>query len=93
LAKRGLARVEKALASKKYGVVILDEINVALKFKLVELKDVLRLFKKAPPKTEIILTGRDAPRELIEIADLVSDIKEVKHYYAKGIKARKGIEF
>ena len=74
-------------------MVILDEINIALKLKLLDLKEVIKLIKKTPKNLELILTGRYAPSAILKIADLVSQIKEVKHYYKKGIKARKGIEF
>lgn len=92
LARCGLAAVKKAL-KKKYGLIILDEINIALGLNLLDLKDVLEVIRKAPAKTELILTGRGAPAEIIKIADLVSEIKEVKHYFTKGVKGRKGIEY
>lgn len=93
LARKGLRKAKKIFRQKKYNVVILDEINVALNLKLLKLKSVLKLFKKIPRGCELILTGRDAPKEIINCADLVSDIKEKKHYFRKGIKARKGIEY
>ena len=93
LAKRGLEATKKAIRSKKFNVVILDEINVALGLKLLELKEVLKVIKKTPQNLELILTGRHAPAEILEIADLVSEIKEIKHYFQKGIKGRRGIEF
>ncbi len=92
LAGNGLKKVKSIVASKKYRVIILDEINIALKLKLVCLKDVLDLIKQLPEDAELILTGRSAPVQLIKAADLVSRIKEVKHYYRRGFKARKGIE-
>lgn len=92
LARQGLKKVKKIIASKDYRVIILDEINIALKFKLVRLKDVLDLIKHTPKSIELVLTGRCAPRQLIKAADLVSQIKEVKHYYGRGFKARKGME-
>ena len=93
LAKKGLKKVKGVLAKRIYDVVILDEINIALKYKLLALKEVLELIKRASPKTELVLTGRYAPPEIIKAADLVSQMKKIKHYYQKGIKARKGIEF
>ncbi len=93
LARRGLRAVKKVLGSKRCDMIILDEINSALDLGLLKIKELLSLIKKIPKKTEVVLTGRNAPPELIKIADLVSDIKEVKHYYKKGLKARKGIEF
>ncbi len=91
MAKRGLAEARNAI--KKCDVVILDEINVALKLNLIKLGDLLKLIKKTPQKTELILTGRHAHPQIVKMADLVSEIKEKKHYYKKGIKGRKGIEF
>lgn len=93
LARRGLREVKKALACKDCDMIILDEINAAVNLGLIKLKELIILIKKIPGKTEIILTGRDAPPELIKIADLVSDIKDVKHYLNKGVQARRGIEF
>ncbi|MDD4979930.1 MAG: cob(I)yrinic acid a,c-diamide adenosyltransferase [Candidatus Omnitrophica bacterium] len=93
LAKRGLNKAKEIICAGYYDVVILDEINPALKLGLLELRDVISLIKSAPGKTELILTGRQAHPEIVKAADLVSEIKEVKHYYKKGVKARKGIEF
>jgi cob(I)alamin adenosyltransferase len=91
LANAGLKEAMKAV--KACDVVILDEINVALKLKLITLKGLLNLIKSTPKKTELILTGRYAHPKIIKMADLVSEIKQRKHYYKKGIKGRKGIEF
>ncbi len=93
MARRGLKKIERALAKKTYGMVILDEINVAVKLGLLQPQDVLALIKKAPKKTELIFTGRCAHPLLLKSADLVSHILEKKHYFRKGLKARKGIEF
>jgi len=92
LAKKGFGRIKKIIEGNTYDVVILDEINVAIKVGLLNLKDLLELLKKAPKKIELILTGRYAHPKIIKAADLVSEIKEVKHYYRKGIKSRIGIE-
>jgi len=92
LACRGLERVKKIIACRKYRLIILDEINIALKLGLIPLKEVLDLIKRTPDGIELVLTGRYAPTQLIRCADLVSWIKEVKHYYKRGFKARKGIE-
>ncbi len=78
---------------KTCDVLILDEINIALNLGLIGLDNVLKLIKKCPPDSEIILTGRGAPPGLLEIADLGSVVKEREHYYKKGILAREGIEF
>ncbi len=92
LAKEGLERSRNAMLSKEYDIVILDEINVAIFFKLVTSEDVLALIEEKPAGVELILTGRYAPKELIEKADLVTEMKEIKHYYTHGVQARKGIE-
>jgi len=93
LAKKGLEKIKKIISRRIYDVVILDEINIALNLKLLRLDEVIQLIKEVPKTTELILTGRCAPPQILKIADLVSEIKEVKHYFKKGIKARKGIEF
>lgn len=93
LAQQGFNYVQKAIAGQKYQLVILDEINLAISLGLIKTEEVIDLIKKTPPQTELILTGRQAPQKLIQVADLVSQIKEVKHYFKKGLKARKGIEF
>ena len=90
---RGLKKIKAAISKQGCDVVILDEINVALKLKLIRIEDVVELIKEAPEDIELILTGRGAPREILQSADLVSEIKEIKHYFRKGIKARKGIEY
>ena len=93
LAKRGLERAREVISKRIYNLVILDEINIALNLKLLKLKDVVELIENAPKKIELILTGRYAHPKVLKIADLISEIKERRHYYRKGITARKGIEF
>ena len=93
MAKRGLKKIKKAIEGKRYQMVIMDEINIALKLKLVTLDELLVLIKSAPRKLELVLTGRYAHPKIIKLADLVSHIQEKKHYYTKGVKARRGIEF
>ena len=93
LAQKGLDVARKAIMSGKYDMVILDEINVALDFKLIDLKDVIKLLKNKPPAINLILTGRYAPAEIIKLADTVSEVQEVKHHYNAGIKDRAGIEY
>jgi cob(I)alamin adenosyltransferase len=93
LAQKGLAAAKKAINSGKYNMVILDEINVALDFKLIALPEVIELIKNKPASLDLILTGRYAPPEIIELADTVSEVKEVKHHYNNGIKDRAGIEY
>jgi len=93
LAKAGLTKVERAITQKRYRLIILDEVNIAIKLGILKTEDVLAVIKRAPRKTEFILTGRYAPPAILKIADLISDIRQVKHYYQKGVRARKGIEF
>ncbi|MFA5099861.1 MAG: cob(I)yrinic acid a,c-diamide adenosyltransferase [Candidatus Omnitrophota bacterium] len=92
LAQKGLNKAAGIIKSKKFDLVILDEINCAIEVKLVRTSDVLNIIKNTPSTVELVLTGRNAPRALINAADLVSEIREIKHYYRKGIKARPGIE-
>lgn len=92
-ALKGLKRVSKIVAKRKYDLIILDEINVALYLGLLKLNDVLQLIRSAPKSIEFVLTGRNAHPGIKKVADLVSEVKDKKHYYKKGIKARKGIEY
>lgn len=92
-AKKALLFAEKTLKDGCFDLVILDEINVAVYFGLINLERVIRLLKKAPLSTEVVLTGRYAHAKIIKQADLVTEMKERKHYFWKGQKARKGIEY
>ena len=92
LMKTGVERARVAVVSGTYDVVILDEINVAMFFGVVATKDVLAIIKGKNPSTELILTGRNAPQEILACADLVTEMKEIKHYYKQGVEARLGIE-
>ncbi len=92
LAEEGIKKIKAAISSGEYSIVILDEINTAMYFKLVELKDVLKLIEEKPGHVELVLTGRNAPPELIQEADLVTEMVEIKHYYKKGVLPREGIE-
>jgi cob(I)alamin adenosyltransferase len=74
-------------------MVILDEINVAVDYNLIPLDDVLKLIEEKPEKLELVLTGRDAHPELVKIADVVTEMLEIKHPYQEGVTARKGIDF
>ena len=93
LAKEAYALAKRVVESDEYDVVILDEVNVALHLGLLSIDEVLNLVKVKPEHVELVLTGRYAPREIIEIADLVTEMRDVKHPYAKGEKPRKGIEY
>ncbi|MFC2032035.1 cob(I)yrinic acid a,c-diamide adenosyltransferase [Chloroflexota bacterium] len=92
-AKKALATVRGAMLSANYDLVVLDEVNVAVAWKLIEVGDVVRLIKDKPPNVELILTGRQAAPELVKLADLVTEMLKIKHPYDEGIKARKGIEY
>jgi cob(I)alamin adenosyltransferase len=91
-AKKTLKFAREQILSKNYDIIVLDEINIALDKKLITLKEVTDLIKQKPPKLHLILTGRSAPKKLIELVDLVSEVKEIKHPFKKGIVAQKGIE-
>ena len=92
-ANKALLKTEELMEKSDYDILILDEINVAIDFNLIPLKRVVELLDKKPDSLELVLTGRNCPQELIERADLVSVIDEIKHPFHKGIEARKGIEF
>jgi len=92
MAENGLKEIRQVLTSGIYNIVILDEINVALHFNLIKVKDLVEIIKAKPEKVELILTGRKAKKEILEIADLVTEMKEIKHYYTRGVMAREGIE-
>jgi len=92
LIAKGIERAKDATKSGDYDLVILDEINCAMHFNLISFETIEELIDNKNEKTELVLTGRCAPPELIAIADLVTEMKEIKHYYKKGVMARKGIE-
>ena len=91
-ALEGWSICKEAIISDKYDLIVLDELNVALFMGLLEIDPIIEILKQKPRQTEIIITGRRAPEKLIEIADLVTEMLEIKHYYTKGVPARKGIE-
>jgi cob(I)alamin adenosyltransferase len=91
-AEKAFQKAKEAIASKKYELIVIDEINVAVEWKLLPLEKQLELLKMKT-KAEIIMTGRYATDEVIDKADLVTEMKEVKHYFNAGTPARKGIEF
>ncbi|HDR88188.1 MAG TPA: cob(I)yrinic acid a,c-diamide adenosyltransferase [Bacteroidetes bacterium] len=92
-AQAGLEELEKIIPSGEYNVIVLDEACIALHYHLFTVQELIRLISLRAEGTEIVVTGRYAPPELIHAADLVTDMKEVKHYYRKGVEARKGIEY
>ncbi len=93
LAEEAFKLAEKTIKSGEYDLVILDEINVTLNLKLISLEKVLELIKSKPKHVELVLTGRYAPKEIIDVADLVTEMREVKHPFKRGCQAREGIEF
>jgi cob(I)alamin adenosyltransferase len=84
---------KEALLSGNYNLVIFDEINFAMDYGLIPQDGVVAMLKEKPAHTDVVLTGRNAPVEIVEMADLVSEVREIKHHYQAGIKAQKGIEF
>ncbi|HOU24460.1 MAG TPA: cob(I)yrinic acid a,c-diamide adenosyltransferase [Anaerolineae bacterium] len=92
-AEHGLQRIRQALTSGEYDIVVADEINIAIFFHLLTEDQVLQLIDAKLPEVELVLTGRRAPASIIERADLVTEMREVRHPYQKGVLARAGIEF
>lgn len=91
--EEGWETAKNAIKNDEYQLIILDEANIAIDLKLIDLEEMIDTLKNKPEDMEIVLTGRNAKKEIIEIAHLVSEITPVKHYWDIGIKARKGIEF
>jgi len=91
-ARSGYEEVKGIIKSGQYDLVILDEANIAVYFKLLSVEDLLALIDEKPESVELVFTGRKADPQLIEKADLVTEMKEVKHYYSEGVAAREGIE-
>lgn len=93
LAREAFELAKKVVKSGEYDVVILDEVNVALNLKMISLDEVIDLIKNKPKHVELILTGRYAPVQIIDAADLVTEMREVKHPYTQGVPPRRGIEY
>lgn len=91
-AQEGLKKAFDVVKSGLYDLIVLDEINVAAHFKYIDVEDVLKLISSRPQTCELILTGRYADERVMEKADLVTEMKNIKHYYEKGVPARDGIE-
>jgi len=92
MAHEGLETARRILSEGGYDIVILDEFNVAIDFGLITVKEALDLLEQKPQNVELIITGRYAKQEIMDKADLVTEMKEIKHYYYKGIEARNGVE-
>jgi len=91
-AEAGLAAASAAMAGGDYRIVVLDEINTLLHFKIIAVETVLRFLERKPAGVELVLTGRYAPQAILDRADLVTEMKEIRHTYQKNIQARTGIE-
>jgi cob(I)alamin adenosyltransferase len=91
-AKAAMDKSRELLHSGRYDMVIMDEVNVSTRFGLVQVDDLVKLVKERPPHVELVLTGRYAPPEVVALADLVTEMKCIKHPYTKGVQARLGIE-
>ena len=92
-ARKGLEEVTRIIKDQLCEVLILDEVCIALHYHLFEPGELIPLLKEKPAEMEIVLTGRYAPESHVELADLVTEMKEVKHYFTRGVQAREGIEF
>ena len=84
---------KEKIQSEKYDLIILDEINYAVNLGLINIESVIELIKSKPQKLDLVLTGNHAKQEIIDLADLVTEMKEIKHPFKSGIKAKKGIDF
>ena len=93
VAKEAIRISNEKIQSRNYDIVILDEINYAVNLNLISVDDVLNIIKRKPKEVNLVLTGNYAKNEIIEIADLVTEMKEIKHPFQQGIKAKKGIDF
>ncbi|TYB32012.1 MAG: cob(I)yrinic acid a,c-diamide adenosyltransferase [Candidatus Mcinerneyibacterium aminivorans] len=91
-AQKGLRRIKEIILEDNFDVIILDEATIAIYFDLFKTEDLIELLKLKKKNQEIIVTGRKAPEKLREFADLVTEMNEVKHYYSRGVEARRGIE-
>lgn len=92
-AAKGLAGARKDIMSGRYGMVVLDEANIALKLRLIKAADIIDIIRRKPRHVELVLTGRHCPRSLLKYADLVTEMKKIKHPFDKGVQARRGIEY
>ena len=91
-ARQGLDEVKDILASGDYQMVVLDEANIATRYNLFSADELIELVRSKPESVELVITGRNADPKVIAVADLVTEMKEIKHYYNRGIEARPGIE-
>ena len=92
LTLKGWEEVKELVKANIYNIIVLDEITYAINWGIIDLKEFLEVLRNKSENLEIVITGRYAPKEIIEIADLVTEMENIKHYYKKGVKSRKGIE-
>jgi cob(I)alamin adenosyltransferase len=92
MAQEGLKEAREIMLSGRYQIVVLDEANIATHLNLFSVQDLLDFIRAKPDDVELVITGRDADSRIIDTADLVTDMKEIRHYYQKGVVAREGIE-
>ncbi|MFH0977387.1 MAG: cob(I)yrinic acid a,c-diamide adenosyltransferase [Spirochaetota bacterium] len=92
LARNGMKRAQEVLSKSQFDIIILDEIVTSLYFKIITLDEIIKLIELKPANKELVLTGRNAPQHLISLCDLVTEMTDIKHYYAQGVNAREGIE-
>ncbi len=92
IARQGFEKIKEIIKSEKHNVVILDELNVAVNLKLLSISEVIDLIDTKPNNIELVITGRSAHQEILKRADLVTEMRKIKHYYDAGVQARYGIE-
>ena len=92
-ARKAFDRARQVILAGKHDLVILDEVNLSLAYGLVPITEMLEVLRQRPSHVEVVLTGRNAPAELVDLADLVTEMRPVKHYFEAGVKARRGIEW
>jgi cob(I)alamin adenosyltransferase len=92
-AHQGLEAFKRAMKGNAYDLIILDEINIAIHFGLLNVEEVIEAIEQKSPELHLVLTGRNADQKLIEMADLVTEMREIKHHYHQGVQAQKGIEY
>ena len=93
IAEEAIKICKKKISSRNFDLVILDEVNYAIDLGLINIEDVIELIKTKPDSLDVVLTGNNAKQEIIDLADLVTEMKEIKHPFKSGIKAKKGIDF
>jgi len=93
LAQAGLKKIRREIQSGRYGMVVLDEVNAAVSCGVLSEEEVCGFLRDVPCRTEVVLTGRNAPAGILKHADLITVMQEKRHYYRKGVKAREGIEY